>query len=347
VLCTAACHGGTDNCQCLNFAEGVQAKKLAVGMIRKTLAGAGLNVMGSKDELVRRLADHLRQLNHDNSGDAAGGGDGAAAPAPAPAAGGGARLVASVLAASGRGEDSAAILSLAGAVISAASTTAEMRKAYRRLSVKVHPDKNGNSSDSKAAFQVVVSAFEELSRPPAEPDGDDGQKKKQKPRPKPTRIVRGNGGCHKTRVFCPRCHMLWGKAELGLEEGAYNFMMMGLKEYVCGRCACEFGCMSASHRCPHCNKGVEYHPQDYHRQVLLCPPPPPPSLARASPCAQCHCCCSQACVVSCEVMLLVPPLPPPPSPPARCSVATPAAPRHLASGSSRWARGVSCRCAKR
>ena len=26
VFCTAACHGGTDNCQCLNFAEGVQGE---------------------------------------------------------------------------------------------------------------------------------------------------------------------------------------------------------------------------------------------------------------------------------------------------------------------------------
>lgn len=25
--------------------------------------------------------------------------------------------------------------------------------------------------------------------------------------------------------------------------------------------------MSATHRCPHCNKKFEYHPQDYHRQV--------------------------------------------------------------------------------
>lgn len=134
--------------------------------------------------------------------------------------------------------------------------------------------------------QAVVLAFEELSRPP---EAEEGAKK---PRQKPTRVVRGNEGCFKTKVSCPRCRMEWGKAELGLEDGACelspfrkptcprrcswwscmcapadNFLMMGLKEYVCGRCACAFGCMTAEHACPHCRSEFEYHPQDYHRKI--------------------------------------------------------------------------------
>ena len=58
-FCTAACHGGAANCSCVNFAEAFEAKKLGLPAIRKTLASNGLDVMGTKDELVRRLADHL------------------------------------------------------------------------------------------------------------------------------------------------------------------------------------------------------------------------------------------------------------------------------------------------
>jgi len=90
----------------------------------------------------------------------------------------------------------------------------------------------------------------------------------KKPRQKHKEVVRSNEGCHKTRVNCPRCHMEWGRAELGLETAAYNLLMMGLKEYVCGRCACSFGCMTAEHKCPHCRKPFDYSPQDYHRKIV-------------------------------------------------------------------------------
>ena len=43
-------------------------------------------------------------------------------------------------------------------------------------------------------------------------------------------------------------------------------MMQGLKTYCCALCLCEFGCMTAEHRCPRCARPFEYHPNDFHRQ---------------------------------------------------------------------------------
>ena len=65
VECGPQCHGGGGldaNCRCLNFAEAKQAKALPLKTVRKTLAQNGLDVMGNKNELVRRLADHLRSV---------------------------------------------------------------------------------------------------------------------------------------------------------------------------------------------------------------------------------------------------------------------------------------------
>ena len=46
--CTEACHGGGKNSCCINFAEAIQTKQMKVGVVRKTLAAAGLDVMGTK-----------------------------------------------------------------------------------------------------------------------------------------------------------------------------------------------------------------------------------------------------------------------------------------------------------
>ena len=73
---------------------------------------------------------------------------------------------------------------------------------------------------------------------------------------------------HQTHIECPRCGIAWGTADLGLEKGAYNFFMMGIKQYVCGRCACRFGCVTAKHTCPLCKGEYEgYDPSQYHRKV--------------------------------------------------------------------------------
>ena len=49
----------------------------------------------------------------------------------------------------------------------------------------------------------------------------------------------------------------------------YSFLMQGLRSYVCCGCLFSFGCMSATHECPLCHEDIEYHPDDFHKQVLL------------------------------------------------------------------------------
>lgn len=53
----------------------------------------------------------------------------------------------------------------------------------------------------------------------------------------------------------------------GNPEFAYTIFMTGLKNYHCSTCLLDFGCISALHKCPHCRKGFEYHPDDFHRKV--------------------------------------------------------------------------------
>jgi len=156
----------------------------------------------------------------------------------------------------------AALLSLSGQLVTETSTTKDMRKAYLVLSRKCHPDKHRGNADAKKAFQALVTAFDLLSQP--EMFKEDGGNKKERTKQKV--FARGNdAACYKTRIECPRCGMEWRKPELGLEDVAYNFFMMGIKQYVCGRCACQFGCMTSIHKCPGCHKPFEYHPNDYHR----------------------------------------------------------------------------------
>ena len=45
-------------------------------------------------------------------------------------------------------------------------------------------------------------------------------------------------------------------------------MQMGLRTYCCSTCLCDFGCVTAIHKCPHCKRPFEYDPHDYHRQVV-------------------------------------------------------------------------------
>ena len=116
-----------------------------------------------------------------------------------------------------------AILSLAGTEITKDSATSVMRRAYLKISMKVHPDKNNQSSESKNAFQLLVQSYERLSQPELYMEED-----AKSTGPKQARLSRSNHGCYITRLDCPRCHMQWTKAELGLEKAAYNFMMQGV-----------------------------------------------------------------------------------------------------------------------
>lgn len=95
-------------------------------------------------------------------------------------------------------------------------------------------------------------------------------------------IARSNQGCHRTRIFCPRCKEEWGLSVQvrrandrdgvggdsglhthislhnpqtsyhpfqGLEPYTYNYFMMGLKSYICSTCLLTFGSLTAIHRC--------------------------------------------------------------------------------------------------
>lgn len=161
------------------------------------------------------------------------------------------------------------LLSLSGKMVQATSSKAELRKAYYLVSTKVHPDKNSGSQIATKAFQIVVEAFERLANPEKfeEEDEEDDDGKPAKKRQKTERIVRGNEGCYVTKIKCPRCRDVWDTTFLGLEDAAYNFMMLGIKQYICGGCFAKFGCMTAIHYCPHCKKTYEYDPDDFHRKI--------------------------------------------------------------------------------
>ena len=157
------------------------------------------------------------------------------------------------------------ILSLSGKKIQASSGKADLRRAYLLLSTKVHPDKNPGNQEAVKAFQILLSAYERLANP--EKFEEDADEKPAKKRQKTERFTRSNIGCFKTKVKCPQCKTEWGLPIVGLEDAAYNFLMMGLKQYICHVCSCQFGCMSALHFCPHCKKEFAYDPEDYHRKI--------------------------------------------------------------------------------
>mmetsp|Transcript_29589 Transcript_29589/g.66319 ORF Transcript_29589/g.66319 Transcript_29589/m.66319 type:complete len:473 (-) Transcript_29589:94-1512(-) len=117
--------------------------------------------------------------------------------------------------------------------------------------------------------QVLVTAFERLTQPELVPDGQDDQSegKSGSKAKKTARISRSNEGCVRTSVHCPRCKQAWGAAVEGNPDWFYNVMMQGLKSFTCATCLCQFGCMTALHKCPQCARTFEYSPQDYHRRV--------------------------------------------------------------------------------
>ncbi len=105
-----------------------------------------------------------------------------------------------------------------------------------------------------------MSAFDTLTAPVAA--GGTGKKGRTQPA-----LSRSNDNCYRTRVRCPRCSSPWGGPDSGLQPYEYSFFMQGLKTYVCCGCLFRFGCMSAGHECPRCKSDIEYHPDDYHKQV--------------------------------------------------------------------------------
>ena len=173
-----------------------------------------------------------------------------------------------VLAASALG-DHERVLSALGVSVSYDSNAATKRKAYLGLARLIHPDKLGNAFAGAAkAFPALVTAFEALSSPGSRAGDGAGAGGKGKAKQAAPRLARSNHNCWRTRVLCPRCSCQWGTDDSGLRPYEYNFMMQGLKTYVCSCCLNEFGCMSAIHQCPYCSAEIDYHPDQYNTQVL-------------------------------------------------------------------------------
>ena len=147
-----------------------------------------------------------------------------------------------------------------------------LRKNYLKLSLIIHPDKlQKKFSQATKAFQCLVQALESLTATEVIPDEDDepkGRKGTAATSKKPLKIGRSNEGCYRTRVCCPRCKQPWNEGTLdGNPDYCYNFLMMGLKQYTCSTCLCEFGCITALHKCPTCKHPFEYSPSDYHKKI--------------------------------------------------------------------------------
>ena len=244
--CGPSCGCGKgESSWCLNFPEAINIRKtkMSNGDIKRALAAAGLSPVGTKDEIVLRLAKYLQSQKKDSMPNP----EGKSEPRVSSQCGNNSKEIISKIQ---EIQDSHYdILSLSGLKIDSQSSVAMMRKAYLKLSRKIHPDKHSGSSEAKRAFQCLVLAFDTISNP-----SEDDEVEQSSKRRKVTRVQRSNTGCYKTRIHCPRCHIQWGTSDLGLEKGSYNFFMQAIKQYVCGRCACLFGCMTAAHYCPYCSK---------------------------------------------------------------------------------------------
>jgi len=245
---------------CLNTEHGLKVKPLKPADVRLALCDAGLSPVGDKNELLKRLAIHYSTLVS-KGGDAGAENGGGAEKSTTE------ELMNVIMQNEG---DYEFILSLSGKMVKATSSKPELRRAYLLVSAKVHPDKNPGSQISTKAFQAVLESFERLANPEKfeeedQDDEDDGAPKKK--RQKTERFTRSNSGCYATIIKCPKCRDIWNTNNLGLEDSAYNFLMQGVKQYICGGCFLKFGCMTALHRCPHCKKAFEYDPDDYHRQI--------------------------------------------------------------------------------
>jgi len=246
-----------DSVPCLNTEHGLKVKSLKPAEVRSALCDAGLSPVGDKNELCKRLAIHYSTLTAKSNSQGEESGEKSSNYKDNIE-----ELMNVILANEG---DYEFILSLSGKIVKASSGKAELRKSYLLLSAKVHPDKNPGSNVSKRAFQAVLESFERLANPEKfEENDDDGRPAKRK---KTERFTRGNKGCFETKIKCPRCRDRWNTRDLGLEESSYNFLMQGIKQFICGGCFAKFGCMTALHFCPHCQKAFEYDPDDYHRKI--------------------------------------------------------------------------------
>ena len=69
--------------------------------------------------------------------------------------------------------------------VSVEATPEEIKKSFRNLALKYHPDKNKNSEESKQKFMKIVEAYEVLSNDQARKTYDGSAFEQQKPGPRP------------------------------------------------------------------------------------------------------------------------------------------------------------------
>ena len=127
---------------------------------------------------------------------------------------------------------------------------------------KASPRRIGSTAGKKAI---------KAPKPKAEPrPGPKAPKAKAKPRRKKNaaKPSKGKGVAIRTGVRCPRCRNAWGD-HLRSEgnEAHYTQFMAGRRQVVCTTCLFEFGCLTATHTCPHCSRSFEYRPSQLKRTL--------------------------------------------------------------------------------
>jgi len=196
--------------------DGVNPIQLKAGKLRKACAKRGLSCIGNDDEMQELLYKYQKEnviIPHGDRTESSSTDDKLKAAIA---------LAKKVIKLSEEGNYEG-VLSLTGRKIKSTSSTAEMRKAYLRTSLIIHPDKLKGFSQATKAFQLLVVAFDRLSQPEIYEMKE--TKKKQKT------IKRSNEGCFRTVIRCPRCKAKWGMPLSGLPDYYYNIFMQALKSY--------------------------------------------------------------------------------------------------------------------
>lgn len=253
----------------LKTSNGENPCNLKMAALKVAVAKAGVSPIGTQDELLSALVEYLLLNNTKTSKS----GEESATSGSKTSKGemDGVAIAKAILELEEQDDDEG-ILNILGPektqMIDSRSLTSAMRKNYLKISLLIHPDKIGRQfGQATKAFQALVKAFERMSA--AERMAEDAKHSSGKTaKAGVAQLSRSNEGCYRTRVCCPRCKEPWSERDLeGNPEYFYNLLMMGLKRYTCATCLCEFGCVTAIHKCPLCKDRFEYNPNQYHQKV--------------------------------------------------------------------------------
>ena len=243
----------------LRTADGLDPTKLKPAALKKTCARAGVSPIGSNDELLMGFVDCLLKSHTSTTSTTSTKSTSTSTKStPKPS---GPTLASAVLSLADTSTfNPIVVLQLSDPSLTPSSPTASLRRSYLKMSLLIHPDRIGREfKEATKAFQVLVEAFERLTSPtelPSDDTSSSSSSSKKKKKSTPVRISRSNERCHRAPVHCPRCKSQWGNDIEGNPEYFYNIFMQGLKSFHCSTCLLKFGCMSATHKCPHCKVRV-------------------------------------------------------------------------------------------